>query len=197
MTIPKYQQLHDVLKPLSNEITDILNGKSATRKEKIQLHTDLVNVISELLRDDNYKMLATFDKEEIEELHKKLSGAAKSYYPVWEDCEDNLRFLVSDLKGEFLFYVGKGRAQGEVEYNLNKSTLSILRYKNPHEDLELKLFEVSKITIDSSTSKIIVKAMNSYDEPIAEWDEYKKTDSVALERVGLDEYRYEWRSAKK
>jgi hypothetical protein len=42
-----------------------------------------------------------------------------------------------------------------------------------------------------------VKAIDSFDDVIAEWDEYKKTDSVALERVSLDEYRYEWRSAKK
>lgn len=199
MMIPKekYEQLHDELEPLRNKITDILIGELVTRNEELQLHTDLVNVISELLRDDNYKMLATFNEEEIEELHKKLSGAKYPYYSVWADCTNDLGFLVSDLKGEFLFRVGKGRSKGKVEYSLNGSSLSILRYKNPNKDLDLKLSKVSKIIIDSSTSKITVQAMDSFGEVMAEWYEYKKTNSVAIDRVALNEYRYEWRSAKK
>lgn len=188
----KYEELYDELEPLVTSINNILHGEVWKKADEIALHNKLTNIISELLNNDNYKVLADHSKKEIEELYKKFSSAQRPYYPVWASYLKQLEYLLTDLEGEFIVSSGTKR---QKEYNLNGSTLEILRYKNPNKDLSLKLFHVDKIIIDNRRT-INVQAMNSAGKVIAEWDEYNKTDSVALVRFDSNEYGYEWRSAK-
>lgn len=198
----KYEELHDKLEPLVDHIDKIINDRVLLEKaEDITLHNKLTNVISELLKNDNYKVLADHSKDEIDELDKKFSTAKHPYYSVWADYLPRLYNLLYDLEGEFIFSLGRRRKgkkekKEKKEFNLNGRTLKILRYKNPNRDLALKLLNVHKLIIDGSYT-IEVQVFDSFGKQIAEWDEYKKTDSVALVRVDSDEYEYEWRSANK
>ncbi|MEC0017444.1 hypothetical protein P4K66_13305 [Bacillus anthracis] len=192
----KYEELHDELDPLVNSIDNILHGEPWKRADETALHNKLVNIFSELLNKNNYMVLADHSKEEIEELYEKFSSATPPYYSVWADYLQRLYYLNTDLKGKFIFNLGRRKQKEKQEYNLNGRTLEILRYKNPNKDLALKLFNVDKIIIDSGHT-IKVQATDSFGNVIAEWDEYKKTDSVALVRFDSNEYEYKWISAKK
>lgn len=189
MTKEKYVELHDELEPLVININDILHGEVWKKADKIDLHNKLVNIISELLNNDNYKVLANHSKEEIEELYEKFSSATFPYYPIWADYLKRLERLLTDLEGEFIVNSGKRR---QKEYNLNGSTLEILRFKNRNKNLSLTLFNVAKIIIDNRHT-INVQAINSLGRVMAEWDEYDKTNSVALVRYDSNEYKYQWR----
>ncbi|MGK8429009.1 hypothetical protein OF864_15450 [Bacillus cereus] len=185
----KYEELHDELEPLVININDILHGEVWKKADETTLHNKIENIISELLKNDNYKMLTDHSKEEIEELYKKFSNASLPYYPVWASSLKQLEYLLTDLEGEFIVSSGRRR---QKEYKLNGSTLEILRFKGSYKDLSLRLPNVDKIIIDNRRT-INVQAINSSGEVIAEWDEYNKTTSVALVRVDSNEYDYKWR----
>jgi hypothetical protein len=109
-----------------------------------------------------------------------------------EDLEtliEQLKKVIDDLRLVFKFSTGNGSC------DLKGGILEIRRLKNAHMDLYLDLHHVGIIEFSRGNKKgdkIHVLVRNTVNAVIADFVEYKQTNSVGIESIGANCYSYEF-----
>ncbi len=182
----------EVVKPLIEEIDKLVNSEEIDKENEKKIYKDLVNAIEQLKNDkDLLRMLAIHVEREFVDFYRTVSSSKAPSISDWEEWKTDLEPLIHDLEGDFSF------SQGAIEYNLNGSSLEIVRILSRYYNLKMNLHNIHKIKLSKQGKNITVEIVDSLGNVMADWIEYAKTESVAIVRLGPRQYRYEFRGSKK